>query len=78
MNADERRYPFEDLTRMIIGAFFDVHNELGYGFLESIYKRARWPLPGNIEDYTSLHMRHRALTTFVPVSRGRFTDEFWS
>ena len=25
------------LTRSIIGAFFDVYNELGYGFLEHVY-----------------------------------------
>ena len=29
-----------DLTREIIGAFFDVYNELGYGFVESVYQRA--------------------------------------
>jgi GxxExxY protein len=28
------------LTREIIGAFFDVYNELGYGFVESVYQRA--------------------------------------
>ena len=28
------------LTRQIIGAFYDVYNELGYGFLESVYSRA--------------------------------------
>ncbi len=30
----------ESLTRSILGAFFEVYNTLGYGFLESIYKRA--------------------------------------
>ena len=30
----------EELTRKIIGAFFEVYNALGFGFLESIYKRA--------------------------------------
>lgn len=30
----------EDVTREIIGAFYDVYNALGFGFLESIYKRA--------------------------------------
>lgn len=30
----------EELTHEIIGAFFEVYNELGFGFLESIYKRA--------------------------------------
>jgi GxxExxY protein len=36
MNADERRYKHEQTTREIIGIFFDVYNELGYGFLESV------------------------------------------
>ena len=29
-----------ELTRKIIGAFFACYNELGYGFLESVYRRA--------------------------------------
>ncbi len=29
-----------DLTERIIGVFFDVYNELGHGFLESIYEQA--------------------------------------
>jgi len=29
-----------DLTEKIIGVFFDVYNELGHGFLESVYERA--------------------------------------
>ncbi|HXZ29384.1 MAG TPA: GxxExxY protein [Terriglobales bacterium] len=28
----------EELTQKIIGVFYDVYNELGYGFLESIYR----------------------------------------
>jgi GxxExxY protein len=40
MNADERRYNHEQTTREIIGVFFDVYNELGYGFLESVYREA--------------------------------------
>jgi GxxExxY protein len=27
-----------DLTEKIIGVFYDAYNELGYGFLESVYK----------------------------------------
>jgi GxxExxY protein len=30
----------EALTRKIIGAFYDVYNALGYGFLESVYANA--------------------------------------
>lgn len=29
-----------DLTEKIIGVFFDVYNDLGHGFLESVYERA--------------------------------------
>jgi len=31
---------FKELTREIIGAAFDVSNELGSGFLESVYEKA--------------------------------------
>jgi len=30
----------EELTRSVIGAFFDVYNTLGYGFLEHVYALA--------------------------------------
>ena len=30
----------EEITRQIIGAFFECYNKLGYGFLESVYRRA--------------------------------------
>ena len=29
-----------EVTRGIIGAFYDVYNELGFGFAESVYQRA--------------------------------------
>ena len=28
------------LTSAIIGAFYDVYNELGYGFLEKVYENS--------------------------------------
>jgi GxxExxY protein len=40
MNADERRYKHGETTEAVIGVFFDVYNELGYGFLESVYRDA--------------------------------------
>ena len=30
----------KEITHKIIGVFFDVYNELGHGFLESVYQRA--------------------------------------
>lgn len=30
----------EDITKIIIGAFYKVYNTLGYGFLEKVYERA--------------------------------------
>ena len=29
-----------DLTRQIIGAYYDVYNVLGFGFVESVYQKA--------------------------------------
>lgn len=48
MNADNadgktvQQWEFRhlELTRRIVGVFFDVYGELGYGFLESVYRTA--------------------------------------
>src|SRR5438477_13028805 len=51
MNADEtqmglsvdqnfEQFPHATLTKEIIGAAFEVHQQLGYGFLERVYQRA--------------------------------------
>ena len=34
------RYKHQDLTERIIGAFYNVYNRLGYGFLERVYENA--------------------------------------
>ena len=33
-------YKHSELTDTIIGVFYDVYNELGFGFLESVYRKA--------------------------------------
>jgi GxxExxY protein len=42
MNTDQEqiRGKHDDLTQKIIGIFYGVYNELGYGFLESVYQGA--------------------------------------
>lgn len=37
---DEGAFPHKDITEAILGAAFEVHNELGYGFLHRVYQRA--------------------------------------
>ena len=37
---DEAAFPHKEITEAIIGAAFEVHNELGYGFLHRVYQRA--------------------------------------
>lgn len=36
----EEKFKHGDLTDKIIGTFYEVYNELGFGFLESIYEEA--------------------------------------
>ncbi len=33
-------FPHKEITKAIIGAAFEVHGQLGYGFLERVYQRA--------------------------------------
>jgi GxxExxY protein len=35
-----RQFRHVDITRQIVGVFFEVYGELGYGFLESVYRAA--------------------------------------
>lgn len=40
IHADEHGLIHRDLTEKIIGIFFEIYNELGHGFLESVYEEA--------------------------------------
>ncbi len=35
-----QKFPHQELTKSIIGIYYDVYNELGYGFLEKVYQNA--------------------------------------
>jgi GxxExxY protein len=39
MNTEGHGLRHKELTGRIIGVFYDVHRELGHGFLESVYQR---------------------------------------
>ena len=38
--AKAQNLPHFDLCKTIIGGFYDVYNQLGRGFLESVYERS--------------------------------------
>ena len=40
MESTPCSFKHRDLTEKIIGTFYDVYNELGHGFLESVYEQA--------------------------------------
>jgi GxxExxY protein len=40
MYADQRGLKHAEVTEMLIGTFFNLYNELGHGFLESVYEQA--------------------------------------
>lgn len=40
MHTDSRGLEHFEITEKIIGIFYDVYNELGHGFLESVYEQA--------------------------------------
>ena len=40
MSWNPAKYKHQELTQVIIQVFYEVYNELGYGFLESVYEVA--------------------------------------
>ena len=40
MSVDDLRLAHGDLSRQIIGAFYDVYNDVGYGFPEAMHGEA--------------------------------------
>ena|ERR1700680_1087888 len=40
MDWDPANYKHQEVTQAIIRVFYDVYNELGHGFLESVYEEA--------------------------------------
>lgn len=40
MNTDKHGFKHKEITDKIIRVFYEVYNELGHGFLESVYERS--------------------------------------
>lgn len=40
MHADQHGLKHRELSERVIGVYFDIYNELGHGFLESVYEEA--------------------------------------
>jgi GxxExxY protein len=38
--GSNQSYKHSELSEIIIGVFYDVYNELGFGFLESVYRKS--------------------------------------
>jgi GxxExxY protein len=70
MNAEGCVYRHSQLTRQIIRVFFEVYGELGYGFLESVYRSAMTValrdagLAVEPEVELNAHFRGRSIGTF--------------
>jgi GxxExxY protein len=40
MDTDKYGFKHKEITEKIIGVFYEVYNELGHGFLESVYEKS--------------------------------------
>lgn len=40
IKTGEKEFSLQPVTQQLIGAAFEVHNKLGFGFLEKVYQRA--------------------------------------
>jgi GxxExxY protein len=61
MHAEKPGLIHEELTEKIIGIFFKVYNELGHGFLESVYEEA---FCVSLAEQNIFYERQRAVPVF--------------
>lgn len=40
MDTDKHGFKHGEITQKVIGVFYEVYNELGHGFLESVYEKS--------------------------------------
>ena len=72
MAWNERVLKYEELTSRVLGIFYDVYNELGFGFLESVYREAM---------YLALRQAGLRVEMEVPINvyfRGQLVGKFFA
>lgn len=68
--ADRAPLLYADLTQQVIGAFYEVYNELGWGYAESVYREAMAVVlaargvPCRHEATLRVHFRDAVIGTF--------------
>ena len=60
MASEQKNYQHSDLTEKIIGVYYDVYNELGFGFIESVYEEAMALALRSQRKRISVHQRKSA------------------
>jgi hypothetical protein len=83
-NTDQkqRRGKHDEITERVIGVFYDVYNELGFGFLESVYREAmRLALTQaglNVKTEVPVPVSFRGIALFArDLDRSCPVDELW-
>lgn len=69
------QFAHKDITRSIIGAAFEVHRVLGYGFLERVYQRAlqaELALRG-----MAANIEHPRTVTYKGITVGDYRADLW-
>ena len=62
----------QQLTKQLIGAYYDVYNELGFGYLESVYQRA---LEIALRDRRIEYVSQASIAVWY---RGQQVGRFWA
>jgi GxxExxY protein len=63
---------FEHLTEQIIGAFYEVYNTLGYGYLEKVYENAL------CVEFESLGIEYDQQVPIAVEYRGKIVGEYFA
>lgn len=60
--SDAENYLHTDITKLIIKAYYNVYNKLGFGFLEKVYENA---LIVELQKFELKCEKQKAITVFL-------------